>query len=189
MIITRDQVKLYLGITDSSLDAEIDRYLPIIDSKVKLITNHNWNDFYYCNIDSTKYIEVVEFKGESLEPGMQITGSGIPTGAYITNIFMHTAEFNNVTYEPPFIEISEIATETETSAELYFGFPIAYHPTVAKGVLWLIQQENQTIPSQKVKSKSLPPLSVTYDLNSKIDNRSGMPEWFVSALPYYMGGL
>ena len=67
MIITRDQVKLFLGITTSDYDTLIDVYLPVVDGKVRMITNNNWNDIYYCNTYSNKYIEVTEFFANRLD--------------------------------------------------------------------------------------------------------------------------
>ena len=42
-IITLAKTKELLGITDSDQDTEITRYIPIIDAKVKLITNNRYN--------------------------------------------------------------------------------------------------------------------------------------------------
>lgn len=191
-IITRDQVKLYLGITVTDHDALIDAYIPIIDSKVKLITNHNFNDHYYGNLDSTKYLELLEYNGESLEAGQQLFGDNIDADTTIVNIFIGRDVFDisGTSYKTPFVELSKAVVATNSGQDLYFGISIAYLPTIAKGVWFLTGQQNTNAPAKSVKSKSIPPLSVTYsDADNKIDGVSGMPTWFVKALPKYMSGL
>ena len=51
-VITRDQVKTYLGISDSSYDTEIDRYIPVVDARLKQICRY---DFYDLVIGNTEY--------------------------------------------------------------------------------------------------------------------------------------
>ena len=192
-IITREQVKLYLGLTgNDDYNDQIDAYLPIIDSKVKLICNNNFNDQYYCDTDNTKYMGIHEFDGESLEAGQQVFGDNIEEGTTIVNIYSgrDCYSFNGVSYCTPFVELSKAATGSETSQDVFFGISSAYLPTIAKGLWWLIGGQNTKAVKNSIKSKSLPPLSISYnDKDSEIDGKSGMPAWFLKGLPKYMSAI
>jgi len=68
---------------------------------------------------------------------------------------------------------------------------LAYVPTIAKGVQWLIEQATKGSGSEQagVQSKRMGPVSVTYgDKEATLDGLTGMPVWFVKGLPRYHGG-
>lgn len=196
-IITRDQVKTQLGITSAIYDSQIDAKLPIIDAKVKTITQRRWNDRIVGNITSgSAYVEIYSYDTDVyytdyyddlidyVMVGQQITGTGIPSGAYITDIWAKGTASND-TY--PQIELDQNATATTAGEDLFLGFPITYHDIVAKGVQWLINQTNTRITDNTWSSKSMGPVSVTKSQgDNRIDGASGMPLWFVKGLPRYM---
>ena len=201
-VITRDQVKAQLGITDSSLDASIDLKLPIIDAKVKQITNNRFN--FQINATLTSGSDIATLSSLSLPTstwkwtlddieeflmvGDQITGDGIPAESYINELYYNGSHvtLSGTQYTLPAVQLSANATESGIK-EMFVGINIGYHDIIAKGIQYLITGTSTSLPQNRLKSKSLPPLSVTY-ANDKIDPRTGMPDWFVSALPKYMSG-
>lgn len=201
-VITRDQVKAQLGITDSSLDASIDLKLPIIDAKVKQISNNKFNFQINANLTSGSDIATISSLGlptsnwrwkfddieEYIYIGDQIEGDGIPADSYISELYYNGSyvTLNNIQYTVPAIKLSANAIEGGIK-ELFVGINIGYHDIIAKGVQYLITGTSQSLPQNRLKSKSLPPLSVTY-ADSTVNKTYGMPNWFVEALPKYMSG-
>lgn len=197
-IITLAQTKELLGITASTYDASITAKIPYIDSKVKLITNNTWNKRIYGDIaDGSANITVYEdytlqtkaygYILDWIEPGMQLTGTGIPTGAYILDIYPEGTE-DNENY--PMITISGNCTADTDGLEIFLGFPIGYLDIVAKGIWYLIQGTSTTLPTNSTTSERMGPVSVTYsEADNKLDGKSGMPMWFVKGLPHYGGGM
>lgn len=208
-IITRDQVKAQLGITDSTYDTQIDAKLPIIDAKVKLICKNNFNYRFGGDMTNTSttitaysltYNSVFaqpNYSGinnqyiysdvsSDLEIGMQIEGDNIPTGAYITNITKarNIETTSGFISDVSYIEISDAVTATESGVTITGGFNIAHHPVVAEGVWWLIGETSTTICANDWISRSDGGMSVSRsDADNKIDGKSGMPAWFVKSLP------
>lgn len=112
-VITRDQVKLYLGVSDTSIDAEIDRYIPIIDTAVKQITRNDWNARYSLQTTSgsrdARIFPIDSFDdddinirtnrnvgrrvslsrvGDSLRTGQTVTADNVPSDTYFTDVFI-----------------------------------------------------------------------------------------------------
>ena len=194
-VISREQVKLHLGITDISYDPKIDAKLPFIDSKVKQITRRNWNDRVIGRtVNGSNLVTVTEYDNggydyimDMVEVGMQLTGEGIPADSYITDIYPKGTA-NNDQY--PLIELNNNVTASANDAAIFLGFPIAYHDIVAKGVWFLIGGTSTTNPSRTVVSKSIGSVNVNYDQgDNKIDGMYGMPSWFVKGLPRYARGF
>jgi hypothetical protein len=209
--ITIAQVKQFTTLTGAD-DATITAMIPIIDSKVRLVTRNRWNYQVYADLvtgeTDVQVYGVVNYAGiylaygnsginanweiddigEWLEVGAQLSGNGIASGTYIEEIF-----YNGPDYEGkliPVIRLSQAATATGQKA-LQLGIPLAYVPTIAKGVQWLIEQATKSSSSEAsgVKSKSIGPVSVSYaEKDVMIDGLTGMPSWFVKGLPRYHGG-
>lgn len=210
-IITRDQVKTQLGITDSSYDAEIDAKLPIIDAKVKLICRNNFELRFAADMTDTEITlsayslydrmdldgsgimnpNIVKDISKSLEVGMEIEGTNIPTGAYIKNIYKSgTVDLNNTVQDLVYIEISDAVTATASGVIATGGFNIAHHPTVAKGVWYLIGTTSTTIDKGDWISRNVGPLQISRsEMMAKLEGIGGMPAWFVQALPRWQGGM
>ncbi len=112
-----------------------------------------------------------------------LEGDAVPTGAYIDEVYYNG--ISNDDRDIPTLVMSEAST---LSGDYYFyaGANIAIQRTAAKGIWWAIGQVSTTINDTAWKSRNVGPLSVTKsDLDSKIDGKSGMPAWFVKALPRY----
>lgn len=218
-VITLAKTKTLLGISDTSQDAVITAQIPIIDSKVKEITNNRYNDQitgdvvsgvlyvpvygFICNgvnysyksgrvwcsgINNDYYIDDLE---EYLQVGQLIEGEGIPAETYIDEIYYNggSVEFDDVTYEVPVIKLSVVATETNTAAQLFIGVTIGMQTTIAKGIQYLINSTSTSLPTNSLASKSILGVSKSFaSKDQEIDNKYGMPAWFVKAFPQYQGG-
>jgi len=197
-IITLVKTKELLGITATTYDTQITRYIPIIDSKVKQITGNRYNmQIIGATTISSKDVTISGLKNstggiqnfhslddleEYIKIGSLISGTGIADGAYIDEMYFNTSDY-------PIITLSAVATETASNVVLYLGIPIGLQTIVAKGIYWMITQESTGLPSFGLTSKSIGGTSKSWtDSDSKIDGSSGMPAWFCKAFPKYMGG-
>lgn len=197
-IITLEQVKLYLGIEDTSSDSKINTYIPIIDAKVKQICRNLYSRQILCKIVSgsttVRLLGIVDSRGRrniwptpemldlmaDLPTGTRIEGDGIPSLAYIDDV-EYSGDGHDDVYVPSFY-LNEAATTSNESAYLKAGINIAQLPTIAKGVQFLINGQTTRIKDDSWKSKSFGPVSISKGDDSRIDGVSGMPIWFVKAL-------
>lgn len=214
-VITLEQVKAQLGLSDTTYDAQITAKIPYIDSTVKMITRNNYNYLIagdmtldsnivsvYSLLPSDEY-DYPNFSGinnqfikadvsKVLEVGQQITGDNIPDGTYITNITSNggSIEISNVEYNVVYIELSGNATASETGVLLTLGINIAFHPIIAKGIWYQIGNTSTDINDTAWTSRNVGPLSVSRsELDGKIDGKYGMPAWFVKAFPRFTRGF
>lgn len=208
--ITLAQVKQFTTLTDAD-DATITAMIPIIDSKVRLVTRNRFNYQIYANLVTgqvnaevtglANYAGLYLAYGNSginanwevddiadyIEVGAQLSGEGIEAGTYIEEVYYNGPDFGGDII--PVITLSQAATATGQK-QIQMGIPLAYVPTIAKGVQWLIEQAGKSSSSEQggIKSKSMGPVSVTYsDNDSAIDGLTGMPAWFTKGLPRYHG--
>ena len=85
--------------------------------------------------------------------------------------------------------MSANATDTTDTSRIYLGINIAYQDIIAKGIQYLINGTSTAIPTNSLASRSLGPSSKSFSASDqKIDNKYGMPAWFVKALPKYQSG-
>ena len=120
-----------------------------------------------------------------------IEGEGIADGTYIDEIYYNgdSIEFDSITYEVPVIKLSAVATATKVAAQLFIGVTIGMQPTIAKGIQYLINSTSTAIPTNALASRSLGPSSKSFATSDQnIDNKYGMPAWFIKSLPVYQGG-
>jgi len=144
---------------------------------------------YFCAGINNPYC--IDDLNEYLEIGQQIEGTGIQAEAYIDEVYYNGDLVNDGSsdYDVPTIKLSSDATATTAGVRLYLGMNIAYQPVVAKGIQFQIDGTNTTLPCNAVASKSFGPVSTSYSqADTKIDNKYGMPAWFVKAFPKYMSG-
>lgn len=128
---------------------------------------------------------------EFLEIGTLISGSGIPADSYVDEVFYdgYSLEISGNTYAIPFLQLNASATETANGVQLFLGFNVGLQDIVAKGIQYLINGTNTSIPTNSLASRSLGPSSKSFSQkDQEIDNRYGMPAWFVKGLPRYHGG-
>ena len=192
-VITLAKAKEYLGISDTTYDAQITSYLPVIDAKVKDICRNNFN--LQLNVGLTDTETTVVFSGIYNQPtppelkqltndlpvGTLLEGTGIATDTYISEVYYNGPEQDGST--PPYFELSTAAT-ADNSGVIYAGINIAYQPLIAKGIWWLISQMSTDICANDWISRSDGGMSVSRSAeDSKLDGKSGMPAWFVKGLP------
>ncbi len=210
-IITLSRVKELLGITTNDYDSDINLSIPIIDAAVKRITRNRYNTQVIGEMTSgSPYVEVYEvldnwqeiYKrkkwsegvrdiGEYLEVGQRISGEGVDSDTCIEEVYYNgpTVELSGKTYNVPVIEMSNAATSTTTSAQIFLGVNIALESIIAKAIFWQLGQFNTSIRDESWVSKSMGPVSVSKStLDSKVDGRSGMPLFLIKALPRGHGG-
>jgi len=172
-MITLEQVKTYLGISDTTHDTAITAMIPITEAKVQQITRRQWADLVLMKTvagSATAYID----PGGYVETGAQISGVGIAADTSITSIHDNK------------IQMSSAATATgDTTATI--GINIAYLPVIAKLVWWMIQDQRQAFNDAGIVSRSMGPVSVSYS-SGKIDGRFGVPRWAIMGLPRYARG-
>ena len=188
MIITLSQVKTYLGFTDSTHDSQISAMIPIIDAKVKQICRNNFSKpIYVKTVSGSDSVGIYIVERDSsdelyeLMSGTMLSGAGIPEGAYIKETY-YTYEDSYIT---PTFTMSANATQTR-EGYIYAGMNQAYLPTIAKGLWWLVEQNGTAFNDTAWSSRSVGPVSVTRsEADNAIDGKSGMPAWFVKALPRF----
>lgn len=206
-VISLSQVKAQLGIVDTASDTAITAKLPIIDAKVKQICNNTFNYRFAADMTSGEATinayalfnlgdaypsginnyTVVRDVSKSLEIGMQVEGTNIPSGTYVANFYKSgSLDIRGVETELVYVELSEEVTDDGSGIILTGGISIAYHDVIAKGVQWLINGTSTTVEDNTWSSKSFGPVSITKGSSDKIDGRFGMPAWFVKALPRFM---
>lgn len=143
----------------------------------------------WCSgINNNEEIDDLE---EYIQTGQLIEGEGIPAECYIDEIYYNggSVELGGATYSVPVIKLSEAATADQNSQQLFIGITIGLQSTVAKGIQYLINGTSTSLPTNSLASKSI--LGVSKSFGSKdqdIDNKYGMPAWFVKAFPVYQGG-
>ena len=204
-IITLAKTKELLGITGTDSDVKIARYIPIIDAKVKQITNNRYNYHIFGIVESgSKVVEVFGIKNatgginnrfhlddlkEFLDIGMLIDGTTIDDDTYIDDVYYNgdSVSISSVDKDIPTIMLSKAATSTDDNAELFLGINMGLQPTIAKGIQWLIDEENTDAPDLGWTSQRIGSVSVVRGVSqAEIDGRYGMPVWFVNAFPSYM---
>jgi len=144
--------------------------------------------YFYSGINNPYYFDDIN---DYLEIGQQIEGEGIPAETYIDEVYYNgdLITDSSVNYAVPTIKLSANATATNAGLRMYLGMNIAYQTTVAKGIQYLINGTTTAIPTNSLSSRSLGPSSKSFStVDQKIDNRYGMPAWFVKAFPKYMSG-
>jgi len=212
MIITVDQIKTFLGLTDATHDTQLTAILPVVDAKVKEITRRNWTLQLKATIDGTVNAEIrtvgadpfldaypatsrsvgvnwsVDSVHEHLHAGDSITGDGIPDDTYITNVYSIRRTAGGRTYSAPSIELSNAATLWK-DVDVVVGFNRSYFPIVAKLAWWMVQDQSTDTPSGSVASESVGDISVSYSqAGADLDGRFGVPQWAVRGLPRYGRG-
>lgn len=208
-IIDLATVKANLGISDTTYDVQISAQIPIIDAKVKQICNNNFNNqITLTTISGSPYAEIsglwywwggLHRERQRNDPmlkeivkdipvGTYLEGESIPRTSILESYYDFSATFSGTSYGAPFVKMSENATTTNAGAQSFYGWNKAYDSVVSKGIWYLIGQTSMTIDDGSWSTKKYGPVSITKGSgasDTKMDLKSGMPLWFVKALPRY----
>ncbi len=212
-VITLEKTKERLGISGTMYDDYINAQIPLIDAKVKQITNNRYNMNVTGDLTiNSPYVSVsrvIQYNGgilfsrqnysssginnkwllddidEYLEVGQQISGTGIPDNTYIEEVIQNNTTINNISMTGPIVKMSANATASTSSGDMYLGINIAYQDIIAKGIWYAKSKTNMTLPGRTLSSVGT--VSFASEDNT-IDGQYGMPSWFVKAFPQYQGG-
>lgn len=198
-VISLETCKTLLGISDSAYDTAISAAIPYIDAVVKKITGNRYNykikadiengsqyAFVYTDTTESRYGHEYDNLKDFLQVGLTISGTGIPDNTYISDLYYNspTVKITSTDESIPQIILSQAATQTATSKELFIGINILYRPIIAKAIWWHTLQLNTTIQDTAWKSKRMGPVSITKtDMDARLDGKYGLPVWFVRAFP------
>ena len=165
-------VKTALGLTDSTYDAKITATIPQAEAKYREIAGYDFNAYMSVTYASGSTTITMGSNIYKLSYGDIVTGTGIPAETYITAVDKRN---NRVT-------ISE--QTTDASDHMYVTTNIAYIPTIARMVWFMIGEQSTTI-EKDVASKSVGPLSITYG-KGEYNSVYGLPQKIVDAIPKYV---
>ena len=205
---TTAQVKTYLGIpsTTTTYDADIARYIPIVEAAARQITG----GLYLLQVNGTittgsKELVVSSVYSQTRQVYGATTSAGgegfpygdpgpknkpligvLPAGLQITadgipaDSFIERVQSFGGTST---VILSAQATKTQEVAA-HTDFPIGFLTTIAHGVLWMIGQQKTASGDTSWTSRSIGPVSETRSAaEMKIDGLYGMPAWFIKAFP------
>jgi len=168
-MITLSQVKSYLGITGTTYDAQISLMIPIVEADVRRILNHSFHEKVYATITSgSADITLYSAYGINVKP----VDHPIEVGRVIDSIC-----FSEGTYVTAFDEETLVATLSTTAIAsgtyLFTSIDIGMWFTLSKMVWFKISKLNTNNDWEKVQSKTMGVVSVTFATN--IDQRTGYP--------------
>lgn len=209
--ITVAEVKTLLGIPSATTtyDADIALKIPEIESTVKRMTYNKFSlqvtgdvlaavgankqgvfapsaIYSYATqiYDGGNYLEAT--LDDCLYIGQTITGSGIPAGSFIQDIYSYSGTtIDGVLYSFPIFTISGTVTATD-EVTAYTNIPVGLKPVIAKGIFWMIKNQSTSFNDTAWTSRSVGPLSVSRsELDAVADGANGMPSWFNKAIPRF----
>jgi len=185
-MISLETVKTFLGLTDSTYDAQITAMIPIAEAKYREIAGSDFNNYcaasYYSGDTTIQLGGGFNFETPNMDSGVYVlgfgdivTGTGIPDETYITAIDKINGQ----------ITLSD--TLTDSGAAIYGTTNISYRPVVSGLIWYLIGQQSTTAQDEKtVTSKSVGPLSLTY-ADGEVNSMYGVPQKIVDAIPKFAG--
>ena len=205
---TTAQVKQYLGIPTgtTTYDADIARYIPIVEAAARQITG----GLYLLQVNGTientsKTMTVSSVYSQTRQlygNGARLSGEGfpygdpgpknktlasvLPAGLQISGDGIPTDSFIERVQTfggESTIILSAAATKTQ-EVTAYTDFPIGFLTTIAHGVWWMIGQQKTAIGDTSWTSRSVGPVSESRsEAEMKLDGQYGMPVWFVKTFP------
>ena len=205
---TTAQVKQYLGIPTgtTTYDADIARYIPIVEAAARQITG----GLYLLQVNGTienasKTMTISSVYSQTRQlygNGARLSGEGfpygdpgpknktlasvLPAGLQISGDGIPTDSFIERVQTfggESTIILSAAATKTQ-EVTAYTDFPIGFLTTIAHGVWWMIGQQKTAIGDTSWTSRSVGPVSESRsEAEMKLDGQYGMPVWFVKTFP------
>ena len=185
-MITLAIVKTMLGITTSDYNTQISAMIPIVESDVRRIMGHRFNEKVYCTITEGSDETTLAYLAyeptypitrprldHPVEPGRVIDSAAFPKGTYVL-----TSE------EDGTIDVTFSEDATASSTYIRTSISISQWPTLAKMIWFKISKMNINKDWNGIQSKLMGPVSVTYA--TSIDVRWGYPTDLIKDLgtPY-----
>lgn len=166
-IMTRSQVKTYLQITDTSYDALIDAYLPVVSDDIALITNNSF---------------IVSRTGTLTTASQTITD--MTTSLLESGNVVSTSDFAQA--EITAVDDTSIDTDTAASVDLadtdvYINvFPLAKKPLAARMVMYNIKKYTDTLDNGPLSAETVG--SYSWKAANTGKGAAGYPQWIIDGL-------
>jgi hypothetical protein len=171
-VMTRQQVKDYLGITDATYDTQIDLYLPVVSDDIQLITNNNFIISKIGDLDSTDTIS-------------DISTSNIDYGNVVTTDSLDNVAITSIDSDAETITVETAATVTSDDTEVLINiFPKA-KKTIAARMVWYQIKKNSIDSSGILQGEVESERWATYNYTlAKTDSGTigGYPAYIVRGL-------
>lgn len=172
-VMDRETVKALLQITTTEYDALIDIYLPIVSQDINLICNQDF---------------VCEYTG-TLTSGSNVI-TDIVLSVVSKDWLVSTKEYVNskvtdADMDGYSLTVSDTAAATEEDSTILVNqFPIAKRIVAAQMIAFHVSKNVgiNSATNGSIQSKSLPPLSVTYNGDDNSISSYGYPMYIVSSL-------
>jgi len=185
-LITRAKVKTFLGIGDTSYDAQIDVYIPIVSTDIRRILNNEFDLYVTASYttastdiilpDYRKYQDIHGYYYPQARywVGQVLQGNGIPDDTYIQS------------YNPLTDIFTLSATTTDSDLYVYPTIRISQWPTISKMIFYKISKATTASATERtVSSKTYGPVSLTYS-QSEINKEWDYPQVLLDDLgPVY----
>jgi hypothetical protein len=154
-VITREQVKNYVGITDTSYDTQIDAWIPVVSDDVVLITNNVFVSKQSGDIDGTT--AVTNTNADNYFLGSVVSVDDVRDAVVVSR-------------DSTSVTLDKAPSSTASGADIYVNnFPQAKKPIVAQMVMYNISKYAvDMIPGGDYKSENIGSYSYT-----KSDRDSG----------------
>lgn len=174
-MITFDEFKTYLQLSDDTLEPLFLTYEPLVEGDVLEITNKNFNQEYDVSFSKgSTTLRGGYFYNQDLFVGAEITGTGIPSNTTIYNWSLES------------LEIDKYTTSAEDATITICPLPIALKPTVAKMVLFQINTNTSVNAlKQGISAKSMSVVSVTFNNQKQLDSKWDYPKNLVKMCERY----
>lgn len=176
-VLTLEQVKNILGITDTTYDAKINEMLPVV-------TDFLCGKYGYLHNDFMLRMEITTTHGSSIVK-VQAAGNIFIGNTLYSSAFHLSASVRVVQPTLERIMMTEPATIDKTEIAYFRQLPFSARVTVAKMVMFKVQQATiDAVPQDvaTIKSKKYGPISVTFGDSSGAVGVGGYPESLIKAL-------
>ena len=173
-----DTVKTYLGLTDTTYDAQITAMLPIVSADVRRILNTKFDQYIPCSFtdDSTNLVLTYymgyyyPYQQKLLPVGTVVYHPDLPDDTYIQ------------AYDPMSIQYTLSATPNDSGNYVYPTINIAQFPTISKMIYYRISKLSTDMPDEQIASKSMGVLSVNYAGNKGVNKKWDYPQQLIDDL-------
>ena len=173
-VMDRTTIKSLLQITGTTYDTLIDLYLPIVSEDVETICNQCFVKEYTGTLTNTSS-GITDININTVSKGWLVS-----TVDYTQSLIVDADIDNNS------VTVSDAATATIEKTQILINeFPIAKRIVLSQMVAFQMVKNNgvNTVTKGAIKSKSLPPLSVTYDdIDNSLTTGYGYPGYMISSL-------